>query len=107
MAKQTKTASDETVPQAGEMQFDSGQPGQSEQPQPLNAADIIHAMDCVLNSQCTLTNGCRGRLRATNAISGQVQVYCPKCQRFAVGTRPINGLVNTSGGKLFDRVAGK
>lgn len=71
------------------------------------AGETIHASECVVNSECTLTPNCRGRLRATNAISGRVQIYCPKCGKFAAGTRPVGGLVSGSGAKLFDRVAGQ
>ncbi|RTL03746.1 hypothetical protein EKK58_12355 [Candidatus Dependentiae bacterium] len=73
----------------------------------IPAGETIHASECVVNSECTLTPNCRGRLRATNAISGRVQIYCPKCGKFAAGTRPANALVSGSGAKLFDRVAGK
>ena len=72
-----------------------------EQRQPV---EVIHAEHCVLNTDCTLTPGCRGRFRQTPAIKGQVQVYCPKCQKFAVGTRPANSFVTGGGGgKLFTR----
>lgn len=66
----------------------------------------IHAKQCVVNSECVFTPGCRGRLKTTNPIGGNVQVYCPKCQRFAVGTRPSNGMV-TAGVRTFDRTAAK
>lgn len=69
--------------------------------------ETIHASECVVNSECTLTRGCRGRLKATNAVSGKVQIYCPKCSQFAAGTRPAHQLVSGSGAKLFDRVTGK
>ncbi len=67
----------------------------------------IHATECVINSECTLTAGCRGRLKTTNPIGGKVQVYCPKCTKFAEGTRPTNGMVAASGIRTFDRTAGK
>lgn len=78
------------------------------------AADQIHAVHCVVGSECNMTDGCRGKLRATRGTilagreneGAQVQIYCPVCMKFAEGTRPLHGL--TSGvGKLFDRSSGK
>jgi hypothetical protein len=108
----------ETPPAAGELAFDSpttpvivettaGQRPDSRAAQEFADRETIHASQCVVNSECTLTPGCRGRLRQTNAISGKVQIYCPKCGQFAAGTRPLHGLVSGGGGKLFDRVGGK
>jgi|GEM_PF-4498030 len=67
------------------------------------AGERIHASECVINSECTLTKGCRGRLRQTNPIGGKVQIYCSKCHQFADGTRPMSGTFTSSGGKLFNR----
>lgn len=101
---------------AGDLSFDTGtvvtegNPGQrpdSRAAQEFADRETIHASQCVVNSECTLTSGCRGRLRQTSAISGKVQIYCPKCGQFAAGTRPLHGLVSGGGGKLFDRVGGK
>lgn len=81
--------------------------GAEEAPQVKTAAaDQIHAVHCVVASECNMTDGCRGKLKATAAVNGRVQIYCPVCMKFAEGTRPLHGL--TSGvGKLFDRSSGK
>lgn len=89
--------------------------GTEEAPQAKTAADDqIHAVHCVVGSECNMTDGCRGKLRATRGTvifkreseGPQVQIYCPVCMKFAEGTRPLHGL--TSGvGKLFDRSSGK
>lgn len=65
----------------------------------------IHAMECVVNSQCNLSDGCRGRLKATAAINGNVQIFCPTCRKFAEGVRPLAGLMHGSidDPKLMDR----
>ena len=107
----------ETPPAAGELAFDSPtapvifETTAGDRPDSRAAkafeAETIHASECVVNSECTLTPHCRGRLKQTNAISGKVQIFCPKCSKFAAGTRPAHGLVATSGGKLFDRTGGK
>ncbi len=72
---------------------------------PVPSEEIL-ATQCVVNSECVFTPGCRGRLKTTNPIGGKVQVYCPKCAQFAVGTRPSNGMV-TAGVRTFDRTAAK
>lgn len=114
-----KPSAAKSAPAASDLTFDTGsgpivhmstpsEPADSRAAQEFAQKEVIHATDCVLNSQCTLTTReCSGRLKATNPVSGKVQIYCPKCGTFASGTRPANGIVTTSGGKLFDRTGGK
>lgn len=94
-------------------------PGTETEPQTTPAAEReeIHANHCVVGSECNMTDGCRGKLRATRAttIKGhngpQVQIFCPVCGKFAAGHRPLAGLTRGVGKeerqKLFDRTKGK
>lgn len=69
-------------------------------------AEEIHAEHCVVGSECNMTDSCRGKLKATAAVNGKVQVYCPVCMKFAKGTRSLQGLASGVG-RLFNRSLGR